>query len=184
MTAISDLFDGSLDELVTAANHALAGVEAEDRRVAPAVDGRTVRWYTSSGLLPPAEREGRYARYDRRHLQRLVAIRRLQADGWALGSIQRLLDRADERQLRRLAAGTEAPSPEAFWAARPPAPLADPTGVHHPGATGTTVVLAPGVRLVLDEPLDPERLAALQTAARPLLEVLERPAPRPSRRTS
>jgi DNA-binding transcriptional MerR regulator len=184
MTAISEHFEGSLDELVAAANHALAGVEAEDRRVAPAVDGRTVRWYTSSGLLPAAERDGRYARYDSRHLHRLVAIRRLQADGWALGSIQRLLDRVDDRQLLGLATGTDAPSPEAFWAARPAAPTADPTGIRHPAGTGTTVVLAPGVRLVLDQPLDVEQVAALQSAARPLLDALERPAPRPSRRTS
>jgi DNA-binding transcriptional MerR regulator len=182
MTVNSDIFEGSLDELVAAANRALAGVEVEDRRVAPAVDGRTVRWYTSSGLLPAAERVGRNARYDGRHLQRLLAIRRLQADGWALGSIQRLLERADDHQLHRLATGEEAPAPEAFWAARPAAPAADPTGVRH-RHVGTSVVLAPGVRLVLDEPLDPERLAALTSAARPLLEVLERPAPRTSRRT-
>jgi len=179
MTVIADSFSGDVDELVQAANRALAGVSASDRRVAPAVDVRTVRWYTSSGLLPAPARAGRRAQYEADHLLRLVAIRRLQADGWTLSGIQRLLADADAGQLRALATGDQQPAAEAFWLRRPAAPAADPTGLRHETA-GTVLVLAPGVRLVLDEPVPTPRLADLRAAAHPLLEALGQPSHRRS----
>jgi len=56
----------------------------------------TLRYYQTRGLLPPPRRAGRVAWYGEAHLQRLLRIRRLAADGFTLGQIARLLaDAAD-----------------------------------------------------------------------------------------
>ncbi|HEX9259222.1 MAG TPA: helix-turn-helix domain-containing protein [Acidimicrobiales bacterium] len=180
MTVRTESFSGDVGALVAAANRTLAGVSAVDRRVAPAVDVRTVRWYTSSGLLPAAQRDGRSARYGPEHLERLVAIRRLQAEGWTLSGIQRLLAEIDSDRLRAIARGTEQPAADAFWTRRPTAPAADPTGLRHPERPGSVLVLADGVRLVLDRPLPADRLAAVVAAAQPMLDVIGQPHPRRS----
>lgn len=51
----------------------------------------TLRYYQTRGLLPPPRRAGRIAWYGEAHLQRLLRIRRLAADGFTLGQIARLL---------------------------------------------------------------------------------------------
>jgi len=51
-------------------------------RVREVPDMRTIRYYTTRGLLdPPAQMRGRTALYGKRHLLQLVAIKRLQAKG-------------------------------------------------------------------------------------------------------
>src|SRR5262245_39472227 len=58
-------------------------------RVRELPDQRTIRYYTTQGLLDrPAEMRGRTALYGRRHLLQLVAIKRLQARGLSLSAIQ------------------------------------------------------------------------------------------------
>jgi DNA-binding transcriptional MerR regulator len=52
----------------------------------------TVRYYQARDLLPPPTRSGRVALYDDLHLERLAEIRRLQAGGFTLAVIRRLLD--------------------------------------------------------------------------------------------
>jgi DNA-binding transcriptional MerR regulator len=54
---------------------------------------RTVRFYASEGLLPPPQRRGRIAYYDDRHRMRLDLIRTLQAHGYTLAAIERVLAR-------------------------------------------------------------------------------------------
>jgi DNA-binding transcriptional MerR regulator len=60
----------------------------------------TVRFYQARGLLEPPRRAGRIALYDDGHLARLERIRGLQAKGFTLATIARLvrgeLDAADE----------------------------------------------------------------------------------------
>jgi DNA-binding transcriptional MerR regulator len=60
----------------------------------------TVRFYQARGLLDPPRRTGRIALYDDGHLARLERIRDLQAKGFTLATIGRLvrgeLDAADE----------------------------------------------------------------------------------------
>jgi DNA-binding transcriptional MerR regulator len=73
-------------------------------RVRHVPDVRTIRWYTSIGLLDrPAAMRGRTALYGRRHLAQLVAVKRLQADGHALAEVQRQLIGADDATLERVA---------------------------------------------------------------------------------
>jgi DNA-binding transcriptional MerR regulator len=52
----------------------------------------TIRYYQARNLLPPPRRAGRVAWYSDSHVERLARIRRLQARGFALAVIRRLLD--------------------------------------------------------------------------------------------
>ncbi len=52
----------------------------------------TVRMYQTRGLLPPPRKEGRVGYYGEGHLARLQLIAELQADGFSLASIGRLVD--------------------------------------------------------------------------------------------
>ncbi|MBB5155242.1 MerR family transcriptional regulator [Saccharopolyspora phatthalungensis] len=54
---------------------------------------RTVRFYSSRGLLPPPRLRGRLGLYGRDHLARLDLIRELQALGFTLSAIERHLER-------------------------------------------------------------------------------------------
>jgi hypothetical protein len=152
-------------------------------RVVP--DQRTIRWYTTIGLLDrPTAMRGRTALYDRRHLLQLVAIKRLQADGHTLADVQQQLVGATDPVLTDIArlsteslpaespggGGATAPAPlprDRFWAARP----APPTSALVHG-----VRLADGVTVMLATARVPTRddVAAIEEAAGPLLDVLRR----------
>jgi DNA-binding transcriptional MerR regulator len=111
---------------------------APNGRVRDVPDRRTIRYYTTLGLLDrPAAMRGRTALYGPRHLLQLVAIKRLQARGLPLAEIQQQLLGQPSAALRRLArlpanweaqapAGAAAPVPEArraeaFWRELPDA---------------------------------------------------------------
>jgi hypothetical protein len=111
-------------------------------RVRHIPDQRTIRYYTTLGLMDrPAEMRGRTALYGRRHLLQLVAIKRLQARGLSLSTIQQQLLGLSDAALRRLARlpekadranGSEAASQsppaaprEPFWTAVPTPPSSD-----------------------------------------------------------
>src|SRR5271157_4763365 len=73
-------------------------------RVRDIPDLRTIRYYTTAGLLErPAEMRGRTALYGRRHLLQLVAIKKLQASGLSLSQIQEWMAAATDLLLERLA---------------------------------------------------------------------------------
>ena len=74
-------------------------------RVREVPDVRTLRWYTSIGLLDrPAAMRGRTALYGRRHLLQVVAVKRLAGEGWSLAEIQERLIGANEVVLESIAA--------------------------------------------------------------------------------
>lgn len=52
---------------------------------------RTIRYYTEEGLLPQPESEGKYAYYNRAHLDRLVLIKRLKDAFLPLREIRRVM---------------------------------------------------------------------------------------------
>lgn len=83
-----------------------AGVPGQvNGRVREVPDVRTLRWYTSIGLLDrPAAMRGRTGLYGRRHLVQVVAIKRLQGEGWSLAEIQERLIGADDAVLEEIAA--------------------------------------------------------------------------------
>ena len=118
-------------------------------RVRDVPDRRTIRYYTTLGLIDrPAEIRGRTAYYGRRHLLQLVAIKRLQARGLSLAQVQQRMVGATAATLRTLArlppdlespgtpAAQSAPAPrrEAFWAAAPAAAPAESGNGEQPGA--------------------------------------------------
>src|SRR5213594_2550703 len=96
-----------------------------NERVREVPDLRTIRYYTTLGLLDrPAQLRGRTALYGRRHLLQLVAIKRLQADGRTLAEIQEHLvglTNAALVRLARLPADLDQRSARRAGAARAPA---------------------------------------------------------------
>lgn len=174
----------TIDELSAGVAEALAaGYPGQSNgRVREVPDRRTIRWYTTIGLLDrPAAMRGRTALYGRQHLLQIVAIKRLQADGNTLAEVQQQLVGATATMLEEIArVPGDAPSPIAtpeptpvrtkFWAAAPVAPTAGPVVV--PG-----IRLGVGVTLLLGAAThapDTEELAAIEAAARPLLDTLRR----------
>jgi DNA-binding transcriptional MerR regulator len=90
----------SLEELASRVSQALRtrgliGAQA-DARVSAAPDARTVRYYTTLGLLDRPGIEDRKAVYGPRHLLQLLAVKALQAAELPLAEIQqRLYGRSD-----------------------------------------------------------------------------------------
>ncbi|HEU4408574.1 MAG TPA: MerR family transcriptional regulator [Polyangiaceae bacterium] len=153
-----------LDELARRTTAALRRVALAPAsgRVRDLPDPRTIRYYTTLGLLDrPQGYRGRVALYGARHLLQLVAIKRLQAEGRALSEVQRRLYGLTDAELASLAAlppgvvelpsgppgeaASAAPSRPAarpFWKAGPPTqapttpaprgPLAPPAGPRDP----------------------------------------------------
>jgi DNA-binding transcriptional MerR regulator len=104
----------TIDELTDAVGEALAeGYDgASNGRVRDVPDRRTIRYYTTLGLIDrPAEMRGRTALYGRRHLLQIVAIKKLQALGRSLAEIQHALTGQTDKELARLA-GQDARSEE------------------------------------------------------------------------
>jgi DNA-binding transcriptional MerR regulator len=84
----------TIDELTLAVRDALRVRYdgAPSGRVRDVPDQRTIRYYTTLGLIDrPAEMRGRTALYGRRHLLQLVAIKKLQAQGHSLTEVQQAL---------------------------------------------------------------------------------------------
>jgi hypothetical protein len=73
-------------------------------RVRDVPNERLIRWYGTVGLVdPPLSRRGRVARYGRRHLLQLVAVKRRQAEGKSLAEIQEELAGATDEALAAVA---------------------------------------------------------------------------------
>src|SRR5271157_3490257 len=96
-------------------------------RVRDVPDLRTIRYYTTLGLLDrPAEMRGRTALYGQRHLLQLVAIKRLLARGLSLAAVQERVVGLSNAALRRLAEGlspgekdlSASSRAETFWRTR------------------------------------------------------------------
>lgn len=77
----------------------------EERSARPKdeVNARLVRHYSTQGLLSLPVREGREARYSRKHLLELLALRRLMADGLSGRALERALGGRSEAELEELA---------------------------------------------------------------------------------
>ena len=102
----------TIDELGERVAEALGGPGYDgvpSGRVRDVPDLRTIRYYTTLGLLDrPAAMRGRTALYGPRHLLQLVAIKRLQARGLSLAAVQERVVGLSDASLRRLAAAEAA----------------------------------------------------------------------------
>jgi DNA-binding transcriptional MerR regulator len=171
-------------------------------RVRELPNGRTIRWYTTIGLVDrPVDTRGRTALYGARHLLQLAAVKRLQAAGHTLAEIQERLLGATNEQLADLA---QVPRMDVAWPSRPArAEGFWRTVAHTDGVTSadsvtakitdseTNIAVSPihGLRLgdsvtvVLNAATrspDAAELAAIEAAAAPLLDLLDRMGLAPS----
>ncbi|MEU8239509.1 MerR family transcriptional regulator [Actinoplanes missouriensis] len=92
----------TMEQLVERAHAALAAEYpgAPNGRVRDLPDRRSIRWYTTIGLVDrPLGTRGRTALYGPRHLLQLVAIKRRQAAGRTLAEIQAELTGASDETL-------------------------------------------------------------------------------------
>ena len=132
---------------------------APDARVSAAPDARTVRYYTTLGLLDRPRIEGRQARYGERHLLQLLAIKALQAFDLPLAEIQQRLYGRSDAELKALIESL---------ATRARAQPARPV----PALRLREVAVEPGVRLIVEEGWRPRDPAALETKIRAALAAL------------
>lgn len=188
----------TLQELRQQALVALA--DLANQRVLDSLTERTIRYYTTLGLLDaPGGVRGRMSLYGRRHLVQLVAIKRLQAQGTTLSEMQRRqLTRAPIRKLEMIARAGEpvassfVAEPTApytagpdrqprFWTDAPASWKAVPEEADADRPTGLplarlaqAVQFAHRVTVLFPAPraLTPADLPALQAAAAPLLQEL------------
>lgn len=181
----------TIRELREQVEQALAGDEAPANGQVRAVpDERSIRYYTTLGLLDRPSLRGRTALYGRKQLAQLVTIKRWQSEGSSLAEIQRRLPTLDDAALGR-ASGIELVTPPRaaarrnFWRAEvstetavepetpePSAPEPEPA----PLTTLLELSLLPGVRLAFHttRPATDTDAAALLAAAQPLLSELLR----------
>ncbi len=185
----------TLDELATRVTTALAGCRGPvSGRVRAVPDQRTIRYYTTLGLIDrPAEIRGRTAFYGPRHLRQLVAIKRLQARELSLAEIQQTLAGLTDDRLAEIAGisslepGKEQPAGSginqgvrrttAFWRALPGDEDEEEQEEQADDGVGPRlscgVELAPGVTLLIaGVPPANLDLRRLRRAAAPLLREL------------
>jgi DNA-binding transcriptional MerR regulator len=155
----------TLDELAAEAQrllqrHGLLGAQP-DARVSAAPDARTVRYYTTLGLLDRPAIVGRQARYSGRHARQLLAIKALQAAGLPLAAIQeRLFGRSVaelEAVVESLAAQTGRPQ----------------TRKAPPALRLRELSIAPGLRLLVEDGFEAGDVEALLARVRAALEQAE-----------
>jgi DNA-binding transcriptional MerR regulator len=130
---------------------------APDARVSAAPDARTVRYYTTLGLLDRPSIVGRQARYGQRHVLQLLAIKGLQVRGLPLAEIQERLYGRSDAELQALIEALQAEPVEA------PAP---------PAVSLREVTIEPGLRLLVEEGYRPGTEA--ETRIRAALAALSR----------
>lgn len=122
--------------------YSLLGAQ-QDHRVAPVPDARTIRYYTTLGLVDRPGIDGRQARYSKRHLLQLVAVKALQALNLPLAEIQsRLFGRSDS-ELEAMLAGLSD-----FWNQRK-----QTEGIK--AVVWREVVIEPGVKIMIQEDWTP-----------------------------
>jgi DNA-binding transcriptional MerR regulator len=138
---------------------------------------RTLRFYAAQGLLPPPQRRGRTAVYDRRHRLRLELVRDFQEHGFTLSAIARVLARIPDDA--------------------PPAEYAVQSAVLAPWLPGSTEAVGPaelgrrvGRRVTSAEvdflaavgaleKLSPRRYRVAPAIIGPALELMRLPVPEP-----
>ena len=155
-------------------------------RVRDVPDLRTIRYYTTLGLLDrPAAMRGRTALYGTRHVLQLVAIKRLQARGLSLAAVQERVVGLSNSALRRLAeieraatkqdltaSATDARSrAESFWRA-PPAWDEEQVKAESPGVSNVPLETGLVLTLTAGRELDDDDLRVIHMAAAPLVEIL------------
>lgn len=155
----------TLDELSQEVGRVLeekALLEAQaDGRVAAAPDARTVRYYGTLGLVDRPFIVDREARYGRRHVLQLVAVKALQARGLPLAEIQARLYGRSNSELETLLQSVSQDRPR-------PAPVR--------ALRWREVTVEPGLKLMVEDGWAPRLSAgALEERIRAALSALSTP---------
>jgi DNA-binding transcriptional MerR regulator len=140
------------------AQHGLLGAAA-DARVSAAPDARTVRYYTTLGLLDRPRIEARQARYGPRHVRQLLAVKALQAADLPLAEIQQRLYARSDQELDNLVQLLSSPE----------------TAQEPPALKLRELMVEPGLRLVVEEGWAPRDPAALEHRIRAAVAALSKP---------
>jgi DNA-binding transcriptional MerR regulator len=155
-------------------------------RVRNVPDLRTIRYYTTLGLLDrPAAMRGRTALYGPRHLFQLVAIKRLQARGLSLAAVQERVVGLSDASLRRLAAAeavamkadaaphsvASGSRAESFWRIQPESQT-DRTTAESPVVQDVPLDTGLVLSLAAARTLKEDDLRVIRMAAAPLVEIL------------
>lgn len=127
-----------------------------DGRVAGVPDARTIRYYTTLGLLDRPTIVGREARYGRRHVLQIAAIKALQSESIPLAKIQERLYGRTDAELEAILASVQ-PKPQIVRAVQ-----------------WREVVVEPGLRVLVSEEWKPGDRSEekIRTALRALGETL------------
>ncbi len=141
----------TLDQLVTELSQQLQNqnLTLPDRRAAPLPDARSIRYYTSLGLVDPPLIKNRRAHYQERHLEQVLLIKALQSKGLSLQAIQKQLYGLTALECQQMLKQLQA----------------EPKAVQLPAATQWQEYrLSPGLRLqVSDDFSDADLEQSLQT---------------------
>lgn len=84
------------------AEYGISDSPARDQRVSSLPDARTIRYYTTLGLLDRPFIDGRQARYGQRHVLQLLAVKALQSMQFPLARVQEKLYGLTESELKSL----------------------------------------------------------------------------------
>jgi DNA-binding transcriptional MerR regulator len=156
-------------------------------RVRELPNGRTIRWYTTIGLVDrPLATRGRVALYGPRHALQLAAVKQLQAQGKTLAEVQQELIGATDKRLAELARvpprfQVDILHPREEVVREVAALITDRPATDTDTDTVANAVpafrISDTVTVLLDgasRPLDDADIAALTAAAEPLLDAIER----------
>lgn len=162
----------TLEELTREAERILRqkglAIESDDHRVSEVPDSRTIRYYTTLGLLDRPALSGKQARYTMRHLLQLLAIKALQRTGFSLARIQERLYGRNDSELEAIFNSVSIEEEE----------------LEIVPVTWREVVLLPGLRLTADENwLPPSDMTVLEKRFNAAVAALIK-TPRGSERSS
>jgi DNA-binding transcriptional MerR regulator len=146
--------------------YSLLGAQ-QDHRVSASPDVRTIRYYTTLGLLDRPSMEGRQARYGRRHLLQLLAIKALQGISLPLSQVQaRLYGRSDE-ELEHLLANLAVSQQRKSHTQEMLKPI-----------TWKEIVIEPGLKIMVQEGWSPGSVTDITDKVSAVLLALNQTPPR------
>lgn len=157
--------DLTLEELADEVGYALQyynllGAHA-DNRVSPVPDARTIRYYTTLGLLDRPRIQGRQARYGKRQLLQLLAIKALQSHGLPLSDVQARIYGRSESEL------------ESMLATMSTGKNVDTNGPVH-ATVWKEILLEPGLKLMVEDGWSPSQsISEIESKIRAVLKEIE-----------
>ena len=140
----------------------------QDNRVSPTPDMRTIRYYSSLGLLDRPSIVGRVAKYNRRHLLQILAIKTLQKNARPLSEIQERLYGLSEAELEAVIEASIPPAQES------------PERVNKEVLRPTywrEIVIAPGLKIMADQSFTDIDQSTIEHKIRAAIEALRHTAP-------